>query len=49
MRPTPEQIQHDFYTQTSALFLVPTVFRSRAGWFHPLFGAHNVPLCALRD
>jgi SAM-dependent methyltransferase len=30
------------------VFLVPTV-PARAGWFHPLFGAHNVLLCALRD
>jgi ubiquinone/menaquinone biosynthesis C-methylase UbiE len=29
-------------------FLVPTV-PARAGWFHPLFGARNVLLCALRD
>ena len=29
-------------------FLVPLV-PTRASWFHPLFGAHNVLLCALRD
>ena len=29
-------------------FLVPTVPTS-AGWFHPLFGARNLLLCALRD
>lgn len=30
------------------VFLVPTV-PSRAGWFHPLFGATHVLACALRD
>jgi ubiquinone/menaquinone biosynthesis C-methylase UbiE len=30
------------------VFLVPLV-PTRAGWFHPLFGAKNVLLCALRD
>lgn len=30
------------------VFLVPVV-PARAGWFHPLFGAKNVLLCALRD
>jgi ubiquinone/menaquinone biosynthesis C-methylase UbiE len=30
------------------VFIVPTTV-STAGWFHPLFGAHNVLLCALRD
>jgi ubiquinone/menaquinone biosynthesis C-methylase UbiE len=30
------------------VFLVPTT-ASRGGWFHPLFGAHNLLLCALRD
>ena len=30
------------------VFIVPTV-PGRAGWFHPLFSAHNVLLCALRD
>jgi ubiquinone/menaquinone biosynthesis C-methylase UbiE len=30
------------------VFIVPTVPGS-AGWFHPLFSAHNVLLCALRD
>jgi ubiquinone/menaquinone biosynthesis C-methylase UbiE len=30
------------------VFIVPTT-ASRAGWFHPLFGAQNVLLCALRD
>lgn len=29
-------------------FLVPTG-TVRSGWFHPLFGAHHVLLCALRD
>lgn len=30
------------------VFLVPVV-PARSGWFHPLFGATNVLLCALRD
>jgi ubiquinone/menaquinone biosynthesis C-methylase UbiE len=30
------------------VFVVPTT-AARVGWFHPLFGAHNVLLCALRD
>ena len=30
------------------VFLVPTA-PAQAGWFHPLFGARNVLLCALRD
>jgi ubiquinone/menaquinone biosynthesis C-methylase UbiE len=30
------------------VFIVPTV-PARTSWFHPLFGAHNVLLCALRD
>lgn len=30
------------------IFLVPTV-PSRAGWFHPLFGADHLLLCGLRD
>jgi ubiquinone/menaquinone biosynthesis C-methylase UbiE len=30
------------------VFLVPTV-PAAPGWFHPLFGARNVLLCALRD
>ena len=30
------------------VFLVPLV-PTRAGWFHPLFGAKNILLCALRD
>jgi SAM-dependent methyltransferase len=30
------------------VFIVPTT-PAAAGWFHPLFGAHNVLLCALRD
>ena len=30
------------------VFFVPTG-ESRPGWFHPLFGAHNLLLCALRD
>jgi SAM-dependent methyltransferase len=30
------------------VFLVPLV-PTRPGWFHPLFGATNVLLCALRD
>jgi SAM-dependent methyltransferase len=30
------------------VFLVPTA-PARAGWFHPLFGAHTILICALRD
>jgi SAM-dependent methyltransferase len=30
------------------VFLVPTV-RSRVGWFHPLFGATHILVCALKD
>ena len=30
------------------VFMVPTT-EARTSWFHPLFGAHNVLLCALRD
>jgi ubiquinone/menaquinone biosynthesis C-methylase UbiE len=30
------------------VFVVPTT-PADAGWFHPLFGAHTVLLCALRD
>jgi SAM-dependent methyltransferase len=30
------------------VFLVPTG-PARAGWFHPLFGAHHVLLCAVND
>jgi len=30
------------------VFLVPTA-PARTGWFHPLFGAHTILLCALRD
>jgi ubiquinone/menaquinone biosynthesis C-methylase UbiE len=38
-------ILHDW---ADRVFLVPTG-PARAGWFHPLFGAHHILLCALND